>query len=55
LRWASERPASDRRPLLFDISLRMLVQFRSAPRNEPYGRVAVFEDLEGNRWDLLGP
>mgnify|MGYP001828019888 CR=1 FL=1 len=27
----------------------------SPPRDEPYGRVAVFEDLEGNRWDLLGP
>ena len=27
----------------------------SAPRDEPYGRVAVFQDLEGNRWDLLGP
>ena len=31
------------------------VQFVSAPRSEPYGQVAVFEDLEGNRWDLLGP
>ena len=30
------------------------VQFISSPRNEPYGRVAVFLDLEGNRWDLLG-
>lgn len=27
----------------------------SPPRREPYGTVAVFEDLEGNRWDLLGP
>jgi catechol 2,3-dioxygenase-like lactoylglutathione lyase family enzyme len=27
----------------------------TAPRDEPYGRVAVFQDLEGNRWDLLGP
>jgi catechol 2,3-dioxygenase-like lactoylglutathione lyase family enzyme len=25
------------------------------PRAEPYGQVAVFEDLCGNRWDLLGP
>jgi predicted enzyme related to lactoylglutathione lyase len=25
------------------------------PRDEPYGRVAVVEDLAGNRWDLLGP
>jgi catechol 2,3-dioxygenase-like lactoylglutathione lyase family enzyme len=31
------------------------VQFVSSPRDEPYGRVAVFMDLEGNRWDLLGP
>lgn len=30
------------------------VQFTSPPRDEPYGRVAVFLDLEGNRWDLLG-
>lgn len=25
------------------------------PRDEPYGRVAVFVDICGNRWDLLGP
>jgi hypothetical protein len=31
------------------------VEFVSAPRNEPYGRVAVFLDIAGNRWDLLGP
>lgn len=31
------------------------VQFISPPRDEPYGRVAVFLDLEGNRWDLLDP
>lgn len=31
------------------------VRFVSPPRNEPYGQVAVFLDLEGNRWDLLGP
>lgn len=24
------------------------------PRTESYGRVAVFRDLEGNKWDLLG-
>ncbi len=30
------------------------VTFISAPHDEPYGRVAVFLDLEGNRWDLLG-
>jgi catechol 2,3-dioxygenase-like lactoylglutathione lyase family enzyme len=31
------------------------VHFLSAPRDEQYGRVAVFEDIAGNRWDLLGP
>ena len=29
------------------------VTFVSEPREEPYGTVAVFEDLYGNRWDLL--
>jgi catechol 2,3-dioxygenase-like lactoylglutathione lyase family enzyme len=31
------------------------VIFVEAPRREPYGIVAVFEDLYGNRWDLLEP
>lgn len=31
------------------------VRFMSEPRVESYGKVAVFLDLEGNRWDLLGP
>jgi catechol 2,3-dioxygenase-like lactoylglutathione lyase family enzyme len=31
------------------------VEFVSAPRDEAYGRVVVFRDIEGNRWDLLGP
>lgn len=31
------------------------VEFVTPPRSEPYGRVAVFLDLAGNRWDLLGP
>lgn len=31
------------------------VVFVSPPRVEPYGQVAVFLDIEGNRWDLLGP
>lgn len=31
------------------------VRFAEAPRQEPYGWVAVWEDLYGNRWDLLGP
>jgi predicted enzyme related to lactoylglutathione lyase len=26
-----------------------------SPRDEPYGRVVVFEDVAGNRWDLIGP
>lgn len=29
------------------------VAFREAPRHEAYGTVAVFEDLYGNRWDLI--
>ncbi len=31
------------------------VEFLGQPRDEPYGRVVVFRDVEGNRWDLLGP
>ncbi|WP_405858672.1 VOC family protein [Streptomyces sp. NBC_00090] len=31
------------------------VRFQEEPRHEPYGSVAVFEDLYGNRWDLLQP
>jgi catechol 2,3-dioxygenase-like lactoylglutathione lyase family enzyme len=31
------------------------VEFVGEPRTEPYGRVAVFADVAGNRWDLLGP
>lgn len=31
------------------------VQFLEEPRSEPYGTVAVFADLYGNRWDLLEP
>jgi len=30
------------------------VTFATEPRDEPYGRVAVFLDIAGNRWDLLG-
>lgn len=30
------------------------VVFSESPREEDYGMVAVFEDLYGNRWDLLG-
>ena len=31
------------------------VRFLEEPRQEPYGTVAVFEDLYGNRWDLIEP
>lgn len=31
------------------------VEFVTEPRVEPYGRLAVFLDIAGNRWDLLGP
>lgn len=30
------------------------VRFLTAPRTESYGRVAVFIDFAGNKWDLLG-
>jgi catechol 2,3-dioxygenase-like lactoylglutathione lyase family enzyme len=43
----------------FDAAYRRMtaagVEFATAPRTEPYGRVAVFLDIAGNRWDLLGP
>jgi hypothetical protein len=29
--------------------------FVRPPRQEPYGTVAVFLDIAGNKWDLLGP
>jgi catechol 2,3-dioxygenase-like lactoylglutathione lyase family enzyme len=31
------------------------VRFLESPREESYGTVAVFEDLYGNKWDLLQP
>jgi hypothetical protein len=31
------------------------VEFVSSPRTELYGQVAVFADIAGNHWDLLGP
>jgi catechol 2,3-dioxygenase-like lactoylglutathione lyase family enzyme len=43
----------------FDAAYRRMtaagVEFATAARTEPYGRVAVFIDIAGNRWDLLGP
>ena len=32
-----------------------VVKFLEAPRHESYGTVAVFEDISGNRWDLIQP
>lgn len=41
----------------FELEYRLLcergVHFEEAPRRESYGKVAVFQDLYGNRWDLL--
>ena len=31
------------------------VRFCEQPRDEQYGRVVVFEDLYGNKWDLIQP
>jgi catechol 2,3-dioxygenase-like lactoylglutathione lyase family enzyme len=31
------------------------VRFLTEPRTEPYGQVAVFLDIAGNKWDLIGP
>ena len=43
----------------FDATYRRLVaagaRFDEAPRDEPYGKVVVFRDLYGNRWDLIEP
>jgi predicted enzyme related to lactoylglutathione lyase len=43
----------------FDVSYERMVaagvRFVSPPREEACGRLAVFLDLEGSRWDLLGP
>jgi catechol 2,3-dioxygenase-like lactoylglutathione lyase family enzyme len=39
----------------YDRMRRAGVQFVSEPRDETYGRVVVFVDIAGNRWDLLGP
>jgi catechol 2,3-dioxygenase-like lactoylglutathione lyase family enzyme len=39
----------------YDRMRRAGVEFAGEPRDEAYGRVAVFLDVAGNRWDLLGP
>jgi catechol 2,3-dioxygenase-like lactoylglutathione lyase family enzyme len=37
----------------YNVLLSRGVRFVREPRTQPYGTVAVFEDLYGNRWDLL--
>ena len=43
----------------FDAAYRRLEKlgtgFEELPRDEPYGKVVVFRDLYGNRWDLIEP
>jgi len=43
----------------FDATYRRMmaagVKFVTEPRDEPYGRVTIFLDISGNRWDLIGP
>ena len=39
----------------YDRMLRYGVVFVGEPRTELYGKVVVFVDVAGNRWDLLGP
>jgi hypothetical protein len=31
------------------------IRFREEPRQEPYGTVAVWDDLHGTPWDLIQP
>jgi catechol 2,3-dioxygenase-like lactoylglutathione lyase family enzyme len=38
----------------YDRMVRAGVEMMSEPRRESYGRVVVFKDIAGNRWDLLG-
>lgn len=40
---------------MYDHLVTFGVTFVTKPRSEPYGTVAVFLDIAGNRWDLLGP
>jgi catechol 2,3-dioxygenase-like lactoylglutathione lyase family enzyme len=39
----------------YDNMTRKGVVFIREPKREPYGTVAVFQDLYGNLWDLIGP
>jgi catechol 2,3-dioxygenase-like lactoylglutathione lyase family enzyme len=40
---------------VYERMVRLGVEFLGKPRDEAYGRVVVFKDLCGNKWDLLGP
>jgi catechol 2,3-dioxygenase-like lactoylglutathione lyase family enzyme len=42
-------------PAAYERMRRSGVEFVTQPRAEGYGQVAVFLDIAGNRWDLLGP
>ena len=39
----------------YDEMLAAGIKFARAPKTFSYGTVAVFEDLYGNLWDLIGP
>ena len=39
----------------FERMTRAGVDFITEPRDEPYGRVVVFRDIAGNKWDMIGP
>lgn len=39
----------------YEYMLAQGVKFNETPRHEVYGTVAVFEDLYGNKWDLIEP
>jgi catechol 2,3-dioxygenase-like lactoylglutathione lyase family enzyme len=39
----------------YDAMLAKGIRFIRSPAREDYGTVAVFEDLYGNLWDLIGP
>jgi catechol 2,3-dioxygenase-like lactoylglutathione lyase family enzyme len=42
-------------PAVYDRLAAAGVSFANEPRTEEYGRVVVFTDIFGNKWDLIGP
>ena len=42
-------------PAVYDRLAAAGVAFAGEPRTEEYGRVVVFTDIFGNKWDLIGP